>query len=411
MSMSWPQRVEFAHRQTLDRGRGLSGFLSRLSVLGLILAVALLLAVLSVMNGFERELEQRILALIPHVTIRGLADNAEWQAVQDEVVAASSASHATLFHERDVLVVRGHRVSPARWLGLEPTSVDRWRSTLGKDFMSLGAGQIAIGQALAKKLQVAVGDKLRFITPRDSSGPAGTLRAATLSARIVGLIQSGTELDEGLILGDFTYVASAAGEAPIANGLALQLDDLFAASAIRRQLSRTLPRHFYVTDWPAEQGNLFSAIQLSRDLIMLLLLSIIAVAAFNVISSLVLVVKDRQGAIAMLRAMGASRQDIAAIYLLQGGFIGVLGASLGLLIGAGLAIAAPYLARGLEIALNIQLLSTDVYPLSFLPVDLRIGDALLLWMVSVLLCVLAAVLPARRAIALPVATILANQIR
>jgi len=142
-----------------------------------------------------------------------------------------------------------------------------------------------------------------------------------------------------------------------------------------------------------------------------LLLSIIAVAAFNVISSLVLVVKDRQGAIAMLRAMGASRQDIAAIYLLQGGFIGVLGASLGLLIGAGLAIAAPHLARGLEIALNIQLLSTDVYPLSFLPVDLRIGDALLLWMVSVLLCVLAAVLPARRAIALPVATILANQIR
>ena len=107
MSMSWPQRVEFAHRQTLDRGRGLSGFLSRLSVLGLILAVALLLAVLSVMNGFERELEQRILALIPHVTIRGLADNAEWQAVQDEVVAASSASHANA-------LPRARRVSGSR---------------------------------------------------------------------------------------------------------------------------------------------------------------------------------------------------------------------------------------------------------------------------------------------------------
>jgi lipoprotein-releasing system permease protein len=140
----------------------------------------------------------------------------------------------------------------------------------------------------------------------------------------------------------------------------------------------------------------------------LLLLSIIAVAAFNVVSSLVLVVTDRRGFIAMLQAMGASRQDILWIFLFQGLWIGVLGASVGLLLGAGLTQLIPPAASGLEWLLGGRLLNTDVYPLNFLPIDLRVGDAIWLWSISVLLCLVAAVIPAKRAMAIPIAQALAN---
>ncbi len=411
MSMPWSQRFEFARRQTLDRGRGLSGFLSRLSVLGLILAVAVLLAVSSVMNGFERELEQRILRLVPHITIKGFAGTQDWQSLRDELTESLPVTQAALFHERDILIVRGNRVSPALLLGLEASEMGRWRVLVDNDFGVLKAGQVLVGQALAEKLSIDVGAKLRIITPQDDRGSGQQQQPTTMTADVVGLVRSGTELDEGFMLGTFSYVATATGATAVPNGLALQLDDLFEASAMRWQLSRTLPNRFYASDWTAEQGNLYSAIQLSRDLVTLLLLSIIAVAAFNVVSSLVLVVKDRQGAIAMLRSMGASTGDIASIYLLQGGLIGVLGASIGLLMGTGLALLAPRVAQGLEMIFDIQLLSTDVYPLSFLPVDVRAEDALLVWCVSVCLCVIAALLPARRAASLPVAEILANHTR
>jgi len=404
--MPWSERLNFALRQIIDQGRGLSGFLSKLSALGLVLAVAVLLAVLSVMNGFEREMRDRILGLVPHVTVRGYTDLEQWEQHRQQLMGLEDVVRGSLFAEREVLAVRGTRVNAARFLGLNEAALAVWESMITPYTPRLMAGEILLGRGLADRLGVAQGDRLRLIIPSENNRDGA---AATKAVSLRGIINSGTELDEGLMIGDFGFVAGLDGVQPTASGIALQVEDLFAAPRLRWELARALPPSLYVTDWTGSHGNLYSAIQLSRDLITLLLLSIIAVAAFNVVSSLVLVVTDRRASIAMLQVMGASRGDILWIYLLQGGLIGVIGASAGLMAGWLLAIAMPTLAQGVEWLLNVKLLNTDVYPLSFLPVDVRWNDALWLWAAAVLLCLMAAIIPARRAAKLPVAHILAHQ--
>ena len=409
MSMPWAQKVQFALRQTFDKRRGLSGFLSRLSIAGLVLAVALLLTVLSVMNGFERELEQRILGLVPHITIRGHGTADEWQSLKASLEKSLPVTEVALFRERDVLMVRGNRVAPGILLGLPDEALRRW-AAMGVDqrINDITEG-LWLGVALAERLSVDVGDKLRLILPVIQSGlsegEGAQMRAGgQLSSKVSAIITTGTELDEGLILARLDSVPQTSG----ADGLAIQIKDLYEAPNFRWQLMQTLNRQFYATDWTSMHGNLHTAIQLSRDLIALLLLSIIAVAAFNIVSSLILVVRDRQTTIAMLRAMGATRSEISHIFLLQGGVIGIVGASTGVVSGVILANLVPKIAELIEQALSIQLLSTDVYPLAFVPVDIRVADAALLWIVSVALCLLASVIPARRAARTPVAEMLAQ---
>lgn len=405
--MPWSERLNFALRQVLDRGRGLSGFLSRLSVVGLTLAVAILLAVLAVMNGFEREMRERILGVVPHVSIHGFADLEMWHELQADAERAAAVREAGLFHERDVLALRGVRVTAAKMLGVTPSVWRRWEVWSNPSGMSIQPGEVVLGAGLAQRLQVKVGDKLSVIVPGDTLKPGALPVTSVL--RVAALVESGTELDEALMLADFEYTATMLGDGVTATGLALQLRQLFDAPRVRWDFATALSPSFYVTDWTLRHGNLYAAIRLSRDLVTLLLLSIIAVAAFNVVSSLVLVVTDRRGFIAMLQAMGASRRDILWIFLFQGLWIGVLGASVGLLLGVGLAQLIPLAASGLEWLLGGRLLNTDVYPLNFLPIDLRLGDAIWLWSTSVLLCLVAAVIPARRAMAIPIAQALANQ--
>jgi len=403
----WSERIGFALRQVLDRGRGLSGFLSRLSVVGLTLAVAILLAVLAVMNGFEREMRERILGVVPHISIHGFADLETWNQLQSDAKSVATVSETGLFYERDLLAVQGVGVTAAKMLGVTAAVWHRWQIWSEPSRPLIEAGEVVLGAGLARRLKVEVGDKLRVIVPVDTLKP-GTL-PVTDALSVVALVDSGTELDEALMLADFEYTATLSGEKVTATGLALQLNELFEAPRVRWDFSRTLPPSFYVTDWTVRHGNLYSAIRLSRDLVTLLLLSIIAVAAFNVVSSLVLVVTDRRGFIAMLQAMGATRQDILWIFLFQGLWIGVLGASVGLVLGVGLAHLIPVLASGLEWLLGDKLLNTDVYPLNFLPIDIRVDDALWLWLTSVLLCLVAAVVPARHAMRVPVAQALATQ--
>lgn len=414
MTMPASQKLQFALRQTLDKSRGLSGFLSRLSIAGLVLAVALLLTVLSVMNGFERELEQRILGLVPHLSVRGTGSDEQWQTLKVDLEDMLPVTEIALFLERDVLMVRGNQVAPGVLLGLPDDTLVRWSGMVVDRFAVEDAEGLWLGEALARRLAVKVGDKLRLIIPdTQNSLPAGNFSqgrsAKQLASTVSAIIGTGTELDEGLILTQFDTLAQLGDSGGSAKGLAIQVSDLYAAPRLRWQLMQSLDRQFYATDWTSMHGNLHTAIQLSRDLVTLLLLSIIAVAAFNIVSSLILVVRDRQATIAMLRAMGASHSDVSQIYLLQGGIIGVVGASAGVVLGVLLAYLVPQIAALIEQLLSIRLLSTDVYPLAFVPVDIRLVDAALLWGVSVVLCLLAAVIPARRAARTPVADILAQQ--
>lgn len=401
--MSWRARLQVALRQSLDRGRGLSAFLSRLSMAGLVLAVALLLAVMSVMNGFEREMRERILGLLPHVTVRGYAAEVDWLETRDQLATVSGVRSVSAFADVDVLLTRGDRVRASRLLGVEAVELDRYRRFIAPAGFVAGDDTLVLGAALARRLGLEPGDGITVVVPGTGAGDA-RLRRFTLG----GVLRSGTEIDEVFSATTRAGLDALVGAGGGVSGLSLQLDDLFAAPRLRRDLDRSLDPVYYISDWTIAQGNLYAAIRLSRNIISVLLLSIIAVAAFNVVSSLVLVVTDRRRAIAMLAALGASRSDIQWIFLLQGGVIGCLGAALGSVLGVALALAAPQLARGIEWALGFQLLNTDVYPLAFLPVDIRAGDVGYVAGAAVVLCLLAAVVPARRAASLPVAELLVN---
>ena len=404
--MGFRDRLEFSLRQISDPGRGLSAFLSRLSIVGLIVAVTILLTVMSIMNGFEREMHDRILKLVPHITLRGFADNDDWHVYRDQYRELAGVTAASLFYEQDALVVRGRDVQAAAILGVEQDVLAHWREWSEQGPMVLGQHDVLVGKGLAARLGVSTGSRLRLLLPDES--PSESSRPRVGVVRVAGVLNTQTELDEGLIIGLIDDVASLSGSGNSANGVALQLADLFRAPEMRWALFQTLPGNFYLTDWTASHGNLYEAIRLSSDLITLLLTTIIAVAAFNVVSSLVLVIMDRRPAIAMLQVVGATRRDITWIYTLQGALIGFIGASIGLALGTMFAMATPWLVQKLEGLMGIQFLNTDVYPLAFLPVDIRIEDLVTLWVVALTLSIGAAAIPAWRANRLSITEALAT---
>ena len=401
--MPWALRWRIAVKQTLDPGKGLSAFLSRISIAGMALAIALLLAVQSVMNGFDREMRDRILSLVPHVQITGNADTQQWHDLRDRVEADSSVARVRRFTQVDALLMRGQSVSAARLTGVDAESLADFRHLVSPASDSWRPNSLVLGASMAARLGLELGDRVTFIVPGDDA-----TQYQPLSVTLQAVLQSGTELDEALAWVHHDalspFVAGSGGR----QGLALQLNDVFNATQWRWQNDLVMPPSLRTTDWRATHGNLYTAIQLSRDLIGLILFVVIFVAAFNIVSSLMLVVTDRRKAVAMLMAMGARRADITAVFFLQGGLIGVVGAAAGVALGYLLAINVPELAVMLERWSGAPLLQTDVYPLAFVPVDIRWHDAATTAGIAIGLSVLAALLPALRAASLPVAPTLAH---
>lgn len=401
--MPWALRWRIAVKQTLDPGKGLSAFLSRISIAGMALAIALLLAVQSVMNGFDREMRDRILSLVPHVQITGNADTQQWHDLRDRVEADSSVARVRRFTQVDALLMRGQSVSAVRLTGVDAESLADFRHLVSPASDSWRPNSLVLGASMAARLGLELGDRVTFIVPGDDA-----TQYQPLSVTLQAVLQSGTELDEALAWVHHDalspFVAGSGGR----QGLALQLNDVFNATQWRWQNDLVMPPSLRTTDWRATHGNLYTAIQLSRDLIGLILFVVIFVAAFNIVSSLMLVVTDRRKAVAMLMAMGARRADITAVFFLQGGLIGVVGAAAGVALGYLLAINVPELAVMLERWSGAPLLQTDVYPLAFVPVDIRWQDAATTAGIAIGLSVLAASLPALRAASLPVAPTLAH---
>ena len=413
--MNWGERRRLALRYTFAHGQGyLSTFLSSLSMLGLVLAIALLIVVLSVMNGFDREMRERILSLVPHITVYSHQPMADWRSQQQLVLQHPEVVQASPFTQFDALFMRGTDIETAQGIGLDisgPGSETllavlpqaQRRAFRGRsDALVLGAG-------IAARLNARVGETLTLIVPGGGlTGDTGSTRFEALY--LAGILETGTELDQGVALLHLDTASSLAGLGEAVSGLRLVSSDLFAVSRIGWEVVNKLPVGHYATNWMMTHGNLYAAIQLSRDLVSILLFSIIAVAAFNVVSSLVLVVFDKRDNIAILRTLGASGSDIAWIFVLQGAMIGAVGVVTGSLLGAGLSQLVPGLVAGLERLLDIRFLNTDVYPVSFLPVDLLWKDILVVGAVALLMCLLAAIYPARRAASLAPAAVL-NQDR
>jgi lipoprotein-releasing system permease protein len=359
------------------------------------------------MNGFDKEMRERILALVPHITVYGTDPLVDWQPVASALAARPEVQSVQPFVQFDALFMRGRDIETGIGMGLPAAQTDGLLAALDpalqRRFNEASSG-LLLGSGLAARLGAKPGDSLTLIVPgSDSSNPAATRFAAVT---LLGLFATGTELDESAAVISLELASELAGLAGAVSGMQLRVDDLFNVHGLGWALLADLPPGYYTTNWMMTHGNLYSAIQLSRDLVSILLFSIIGVAAFNVVSSLVLVVFDKQGDIAILRTLGASGSDITGIFLLQGAMIGVLGAVLGSVFGVLLSLGIPQLVAGLEHVLGIRFLSTDVYPVSFLPVEILVSDVLWVSLVAFTLCVLAALYPARRAARLAPAQIL-----
>jgi len=399
----WRLCLMIALRQALDPGRGLSAFLSKVSILGMAVAIALLLTVQSVMNGFDREMRERILSLVPHILVTGPAEDEEWSVLENALSQQSQVASVRRFRAMDALLLRGREVFATQLMAMDDDGLDHYAALVEPGLADMGERDLILGKALAARLGLTIGDAVTFVIPAQ-----GAQRYSSLTMSLSGLLSSGTELDETLAVIHKRALPLAASTYRGAESIAIELLDVFTASEWRWEVMQMVPSTFRVSDWRATHGNLYSAIQLSRDLIGLILFTVIFVAAFNVVSSLMLVVTDRRKIVAMLVAMGAVRRDIVAIFFLQGAVIGAVGAAVGAGLGWLLAENTPEAAQLLERLLGMPLLQTDVYPLSFIPVDMRWQDFIATGGIAVILSVLAASLPAFRAAKLPLADTLSH---
>ncbi len=387
---------DIALRQANDPGHGLSAFLSRLSIFGMVIAISLLLAALSVMNGFEREMRVRILNLVPHVTIRGYASEEDWGRVQADLAQLESVTRENRFTDIDALLVARGNAHVTRLTIAEKGALEHYKEHLRPEVYSLRSGELVIGSHLAATLGLTVGDNVAILSA--SGGYQNTLQPGTL--QVVSLLASDTEIDHVFSMTGRESVAI--DESSQGSALALNLVDPLEAPQLAQHLRQTLPPAFWVTDWTATQGNLYQAIQLSRQIVALMLASLLIIAMFNIVTSLVLVVSDRRAASSMLRAIGLTSRDIAQIFVIQGTMIGVGGAVLGAGLGLLLALVTPSLVQFIELGTGSPLLDTAVYPLAYVPVDIRLEDFLLVPGVALVLSIVSCTLPAFAAAKLPI---------
>jgi lipoprotein-releasing system permease protein len=384
-------------------------------MLGLVLAISLLIIVLSVMNGFDKEMRERILALVPHITLYSASPITDWHKDITVLKSHPEVSAVAPFAQFDALITRGTDIETVRGIGLDTDDEEAFKPLLpyldAKDaahFREQEDGLI-LGAGVAQHLGVKVGEQLSLIVPRTGiEGQAAPTRFKTV--RLSAILYTGTELDQAIALVHLAVASDLAGLHGNVSGLRVTTRQLFDVEKIAWELQGLLPPGFYSTNWMMTHGNLYSAIQLSRDLISILLFSIIGVAAFNVVSSLVLVVLDKQGNIAILRTLGATGADIGWVFVMQGAMIGLVGVVLGSVAGVLGSLAVPGMVGWLEQLLGMRFLNTDVYPVSFLPVDLLVRDVVTVGAIALGMCVIAAIYPARRAAKMAPALIL-NQDR
>lgn len=378
----------------------LVSFISSLSIASLVIGVALLVLVMSIMNGFDRELRERILGIMPQATIYQHYGIQDPQPLIEELVAHPQVRAAAPFVQLQGLLAHQKRVSPVNLFGIDPqreaqlSSLKEYLPEQGFDQLTQSDQGILIGRGIADKLQVQPGDSVSLIIPRTGSGnPTPNIRML----KVLAVFDSGTEIDHGLALMGLEQ-ASALSEFPGAvTGIRLQVDNLFDAPRVVRQLVNDLPPGFYGSDWTRTQGNLYEAIHMSKNLVEMLLFLIIAIAAFNLVSTLIMVVVDKQGDIAILRTLGASTGEIIGIFMVQGGLIGLIGTSLGVALGVLLSLCVTDVVQWLERVFNVRFLESDVYPISYLPSDLQWPDVAQIAFTALVISFFAALYPAWRA--------------
>lgn len=375
-----PYELAIALRYVRSRNKNrFISFISVISMAGIALAVAVLIMVLSVMNGFESEVRNRILQIVAHASITGLDGRiSDWQSLANLAGKDSEVNAVARFVDGQAMLLGPAEIRGVQLRGVDPAT-ELKTSALGSlmvagtlESLKPGAFGIVIGRTLAEQLGVKVGDSLIMLVSQGITTPAGVVPRMR-RFRVTGVFYAGMyEFDRGLVfinIGDAQRLLRFGEDV---SGVRLAIRDPLRATTVVRAVANAWGGGVYVTDWTREHGNFFRSIQLTRSIVFVILLLVVGVAAFNIVSTLVMVVRDKRGEIAILRTLGATPAAILTVFVLQGAVVGVVGTVVGVVAGVAGAWNVSAIAAFIERVSGFQFLAPDVYFISELP-------SLLLW--------------------------------
>jgi lipoprotein-releasing system permease protein len=398
--------IALRYMRSRNRNRFIS-FISLISIFGIAIAVAVLIIVLSVMNGFEHEVRTKILSVVSHAAITGAGGRLDdWRQVQDIAKNHPETASVARFVSGQGMLVGEERIKGVQIRGVDPDAELRTSGFQemmeSGDLTSLEARgyRIIIGRALADLLEVGVGDKLILIISRGITTPAG-LVPRMRRFEVSGIFNAGMyEYDQGLALINIEDAARLFQLGDAVSGVRLAVHNPMYASATVREIARSLGRDVFITDWTRQHANFFRSIQLTKSIIFIILLLVVAVAAFNIVSTLVMVVREKRAEIAILRTLGCSPVGILGVFVAQGTLIGILGTSMGVALGVFVTINLSGIVVGVEKILGFKFLAPDIYFISDFPSRIDSGDVIQVALIGTFLSFVSTMIPAWKAAAM-----------
>jgi len=392
------------------QGKGFASFISASSTIGIALGVMILIIVLSAMNGFERALAQHLLSIVPHSELIAVNDPIDdWQASLQKI-----QQHPEVIAAAPVIKMQGMMQKRGQLKGVELRGVDpdleKTVSSIA-DYVTDGSwndlledNSVVIGAGVAKKLGVTVGDSIQMLLPPMKQGMSGNQVQQQISAlvkrnmKVVGIFSFGGEIDSNQAYVSLTQAAEIVHyQAGQIQGIRIKVANVFTAPQVARNVAYKLDHYLYIYDWTRSQGHLFNDIQLVRMVMFVVLVLVIAVASFNIVSTLIMAVNEKQGDIAILKTMGATSTTILFTFMLQGLTNGILGCITGGVLGVYLSMNLTEFAAAIERFLGVKFLSGDVYFIDFLPTEVLLQDVIITLITAISLTLIATLYPAWRA--------------
>jgi lipoprotein-releasing system permease protein len=390
-------------------------FISLSSTVGIAVGVAVIIIGLSAMNGFERELESRVLSVISHGEFEGVNEPIErWQHVIDESVSHEKVLAAAPYVKITALAERGKELKAIEVRGIDP-ELESQVSSLGNfidesvwQSFNSGEQKVILGSGVADTIGAKVGDYLTLMIPT-ANGSVKVQAPKRVRVKVAGLLTLNGQIDHNLALVPLKDAQSYAKLGDAVTGVSLKVNDVLNANNIVREVGNQLDVYVYLRSWQQKYGFLYRDIQLVRTIMYLVMVLVIGVACFNIVSTLMMAVKDRASEIAILRTMGASDGLVKRIFVWQGAFSGVLGSLVGSVIGVLVALNLTHLIKGLEALIDHQFLSGNIYFVDFLPSQLDMVDVFVVSGTAIVLSLLATLYPASRAAKLNPAAVLSSK--
>ena len=380
-------------------------FISLISMIGIALGVTVLITVLSVMNGFDREIKKRILNMVPPITVSSITGYvSDWKDLQNIIQSMPNVKATAPYVTGEVLISFSGGVQPALINGVLPNEEKNISGVAAKmvkgslNDLVPGKFGIILGENLAGILNATIGDKVTIVTPQVTLSPAGVIPRFKRFT-VVGIFHlgNGFRFDSSVGFINIQDAQKLLGLGNNVTGIHVNINDVYAAQRISHQFIKELTPTASVTNWTDQFGEFFQAIKLEKTMMFLILLLILAVAAFNMVSSLVMVVNEKESDIAILRTFGATPGMIMKIFIIQGGLVGVFGTFIGVIGGVALAWNVTGIVNFIQKVFNVQFLSSSVYFVDYLPSHIEVFDVVIISLASLFLSLIATIYPAWRA--------------